>query len=126
MPKIQIVFYRDDDGSVPVLDLLERVGRRDMRAYLKCRTRIELLRDEGIGLRRPMCDYLGNGIYELRILFGHVNYRVLYFFDGATAAILAHGLMKEAAIPPRDLAQAVARKENYIQDPEGHSYYEQD
>jgi hypothetical protein len=31
-------------------------------------------------LRRPEADYLQDGIYELRVGFQHVNYRMLYFF----------------------------------------------
>ena len=38
MPRTEVVFYRDDDGSVPVLDWL---GGLPPKARLKCLVRIE-------------------------------------------------------------------------------------
>jgi hypothetical protein len=86
MPQIEVVFYRDDDGSVPVLDWLDRL---DDRARAKCVVRIERLKELGHELRRPEADYLRDGIYELRIRLQSVSYRILYFFHGRTAAVLA-------------------------------------
>lgn len=124
MPKIQIVFYRDDDGSVPVRDWLQGVRRRDERAFVKCLARIALLESDGNELRRPLCDYLRDGIYELRIGFGSVNYRILYFFSGRIAAILAHGIEKEGKVPDRDIERAIARKTRFEDSPEKHGYEE--
>jgi len=125
MPRIEVVFYRDEDGTVPVLDWLDEVRRRDKRAFAKCYVRIQLLQSEGHELRRPHCDYLRDGIYELRIRFGTVNYRILYFFSGQIAAILAHGLGKEGKVSDRDIELAIARKERFEKDPGRHSYEEE-
>ena len=125
MPRIEVVFYRDEDGTVPVLDWLDEVRRRDKRAFAKCYVRIQLLQFEGHELRRPYCDYLRDGIYELRIRFGAVNYRILYFFSGQIAAILAHGLEKESKVSDRDIELAIARKERFEKDPGRHSYEEE-
>ncbi len=38
-------------------------------------------------------DYLRDGIYELRAKHIHVQYRILYFFDGQNIAILAHAII---------------------------------
>jgi len=124
VPRIEIVFYRDDDGSVPVLEWLRTIRRQEKRAYAKCRVRIGLLESEGHELRRPLCDYLRDGIYELRVRFGAVNYRMLYSFFGQTAAILVRGLMKEDRVPDRDIEIALARKERFESNPEGHTYAE--
>jgi phage-related protein len=75
----------------------------------------------GHELRRPITENLSNDIYELRIRFGSVNYRILYFFHGRTAAILAHGLTKEAKVPDKDINIAVERRKKYIADPKEHS-----
>ncbi len=123
---MDVVFFKDTDGSVPVMDWLDEVvARRDLRIAAKCRVRIELLQDQGEKLRRPYADYLQDGIYELRIAFGTVNYRILYFFSGSEAVIvLAHGLTKEAEIPPRDIQIAVKRRELFEGDPKRYTYHE--
>jgi phage-related protein len=77
---------------VPVLKWLDRLP---LKVQDKCRVRIERLRDLGHELRRPEADYLRDGIYELRVGFTGMNYRILYFFYGQIAAVLSHGLVKE-------------------------------
>lgn len=124
MPKVKVEFYRDDDGTVPVLDWLEGLRRKEERVYAKCLTRIALLGSEGHELRRPLCDYLRDGIYELRIRFGTVNYRILYFFRGQDAVVLAHGLTKEDRVPDKDIELALSRRLMIVNDPEGHTYDE--
>ena len=121
MPKIAVVFYQEDAGTVPVLDWLDRVPAK---VQDKCRLRIERLRDLGHELRRPEMDYLRDGIYELRVGFRSMNYRMLYFFHGRVAAVLAHGLIKEREVPPRDIEEAIRRKRRFELDPERHTYKE--
>ena len=93
MPKTTVVFYQDAPDTVPVLGWLDSLPAK---AQDKCRVRIERLRDLGHELRRPEADFLRDGIYELRIRLGTTNYRILYFFHGRIAAVLAHGLVKES------------------------------
>ena len=64
MPRTKVVFYKEDDGSVPMLDWLDSL--RD-QAVDKCTVRIERLAALGHELRRPEADLLRDGIYELRI-----------------------------------------------------------
>ncbi len=86
--------------------------------------RIERLKALGHGLRRPEADYLRDGIYELRFGFRSMNYRILYFFHGRVAAVLAHGLVNEREVPPREIEEAVQRKRKFELDPERHTYKE--
>ena len=79
--------------------------------------RIERLRDLGHELRRPEADYLHDGIYELRVGLRGMNYRMLYFFHGRVAAVLAHGLAKEREVPPREIKEAIRRKHKFELDP---------
>jgi phage-related protein len=120
-PKISVVFYQEDAKIVPVLDWLDRLPAR---AQDKCRVRIERLRDLGHELRRPEADYLRDGIYELRVGLQGMNYRMLYFFHGRVAAVLAHGLVKEREVPPREIEEAIRRKRKFELDPERHTYKE--
>lgn len=119
MPKIAVVFYQEDGETVPVLDWLDRLPEK---AQDKCRVRIERLRDLGHELRRPEADR--DGIYELRIGFRGMNYRMLYFFHGRIAAVLAHGLVKEREVPPREIEEAIRRKRMFELNPERHTYKE--
>ena len=121
MPKISVVFYQEDPKTVPVLDWLD--GLPD-KAQDKCRVRIERLRDLGHELRRPEADYLRDGIYELRVGFQGMSDRMLYFFHGRIAAVLAHGLVKEREVPPREIEEAIRRKRMFETSPKRHTYKE--
>ena len=90
----------------------------------KCVIKIERLRELGHELRRPEADLLRDGIYELRIGRAGINYRILYFFHGKIAAILAHGLMKEREVPDKDIRLALERKRLFERDPDAYTYVE--
>lgn len=122
MPRNDVFFYQDAPGDVPVLDWLMELDRRDRRARMKCQAAIERLQDIGHELRRPQADLLRDGIYELRIRVGRVNYRILYFFHNRNVALLAHGLTKEKAVPTVDIDRAIARKRRYEAAPDAHRY----
>ena len=121
MPQIQVTFYQDEDGSVPILEWFELLPEK---ALDKCRVKLERLRDLGHELRRPEADYLRDGIYELRVRVGSVNYRMLYFFHENIAAVVSHGLTKEKRVSPKDIDRAVAAKQRFVQDPRRHTHQE--
>lgn len=121
LPRTRVVFYKERDGSVPVLEWLDTLSARIQD---KCVVKIERLREVGHELRRPEADLLRNGIYELRIGREGMNYRILYFFHGRTAAVLAHGLVKEREVPTKDIQVALERKRSFEQDPHTHTYRE--
>jgi hypothetical protein len=119
VPRTRVVFYCEADGTAPVLDWLRSLPPK---AQDKCVVRIERLAELGHELRRPEADLLRDKIYELRVGLQGQNYRILYFFHGATAAVLAHGLVKERAVPPADIERAIKRRERFEADPEIHTY----
>ena len=121
MPRTRVVFYRDSEGRVPVLEWLDTLPAN---VQDKCVVKIERLRERGHELRRPEADLLRNGIYELRIGRVGANYRILYFFQGRVAAILAHALIKEREVPDKDIRLALERKRFFEQDPDTHTYRE--
>jgi phage-related protein len=124
MPRTQVIFFKEDDGTVPVRDWLLELRRRQRRAFAKCVVRIQRLAELGHELRRPETDLLRDGIYELRARDGRVNYRMLYFFHGQNVAILAHGLVKEDKVPKSDIDRAVRRKQAFESAPAAHTYEE--
>jgi len=124
MPKTEVLFYQDANGTSPVVDWLTDLRRMDAVAYAKCAAVIERLQQSGFELRRPTADMLRDGIRELRAKKGHVNYRILYFFHGKNVAILAHALTKEDVVPAIDIDRAVARKAAFEANPSKHTYRE--
>lgn len=121
MPRTLVVFYQDRNGNVPVLEWLDALPTKIQD---KCVVKIERLRELGHELRRPEADLLKQGIYELRIGREGMNYRILYFFHGRVAAVLAHGLIKEREVPAKDIEKALERKRQFEQDPTTHTYRE--
>lgn len=125
MPQIEVVFYQESPGDVPVLDWLRELQDFDRRAFARCVARVNRLAGAGHELRRPEADFLRDGIYELRIRIGRVNYRILYFFHGRTAAVLAHALTKEDVVPSVEIERALRRRKAFVAGPESHTYREE-
>lgn len=121
MPRTAILFYRDDDGTVPVVEWLAILPAK-VRA--KCVVKIERLAELGHELRRPEADLLRDKIYELRIGLQGINYRILYFYHDSAVAILAHGIVKERVVPPKEIDRAIERKRKFEQAPADHTYKE--
>lgn len=122
MPRTRVIFFKDEDGSAPVLEWLKDLQDANPKAWANCRARIELLNMFGHELRRPAADFLRDGIYELRAKQGHVQYRILYFFHGRNVAVLAHSLTKEDSIPSVDVERALKRKRLFERNPKAHTY----
>jgi phage-related protein len=122
VPKTTVVLYREEDGSCPFLDWY---GELPVKAQAKCLLRLERLRELGHELRRPEADYLRDGIYELRVRCQHVHFRILYFFHGTAAAVVSHGIVKEGAVPAKEIDRAIQRKMRFEADPAGHSHSEE-
>jgi len=121
MPRTNVWLYRDDEGTVPLLEWLDGLPQK---VRDKCRIKIERLKELGYELRRPEADYLRDGIYELRVKFQRVNYRMLYFFHRDIAAVLSHGLVKERQVPTKQIGRAVEHRLKFEKDPEIHTHEE--
>jgi phage-related protein len=119
MPATKVIFFRERDATVPVLDWLDGLP---MKARIKCVARLQRLADLGHELRRPDADLLRDGIYELRIKLQTQNYRLLYFFHGRMAAVVSHGLQKERVVPPSEIELAIRRKRAFEANPAKHTY----
>lgn len=119
MPPTSVILYLEADGSVPLTDWLDTIPRP---ARAKCAAALHRLELLGHELRRPEADYLRDGIHELRVRLRRVNYRMLYFFHGRSAAVVSHGLVKEAAVPVRAIERAIQRKSQFEIDPKKHTF----
>ena len=120
MPATQVVFFREENGKVPLIDWLAALPSM---ARAKCMVRLGRLEELGHELRRPEVEYLRDGIYEVRTKHASVNYRMLYFFHGRTAAIVSHGITKQrAAVPLKEIEKAVQRKIAFDAHPQRHTF----
>jgi phage-related protein len=101
LPQVQVVYYQEDDETVPMKAWMEAL-RSQPKHRVKCIEWIGLLRDYGHDLRRPTADYLRDGIYELRVRFQKIQYRMIYFFYGRERAVITHGITKQTdKVPPK-------------------------
>ena len=119
MPRVKLVMFRESDGSVPLLDWLDTLQPKPLD---KCRVWLRRLRDHGHELRRPTADYLRDGIYELRVGLQGVNYRILYFYHGRDLVVACHGLVKERAVPPKEIDKAVVCMNQFGRSPAKHTH----
>src|ERR1035438_1358911 len=77
VPRTKLVYYLEEDGTVPIIDWLAGLPRK---ATVKCLVYLARLESEGHELRRPIADTLRDGIHELRPSLAGVQYQILNFF----------------------------------------------
>ncbi len=118
MPPANLIVFCEAGGASPFIDWF---GALPNHAKDKVTVRLRRLRELGHELRRPEADYLRDGIWELRASIRGVHYRVLYFFHGRVAAVMAQGLVKERRVPDREIEIAVRRKALFEADPQRHT-----
>jgi phage-related protein len=114
MPRTNVVFFREEDGAVPLIRWLDELPSK---VQVKCLVRLKRLEDLGHELRRPEADLLRDGVHELRVGLQGIHYRILYFFHGQDAVVISHGLTKERRVPPAEIDAALERKTRYEADP---------
>lgn len=119
MPRTCIVIFQEEVGKVPLLECLDGLSPK---LQDKCIEKIERLAANGYDLRRPHCDILERGIYELRARQGNIRYRILYAFVGKNVVLLSHGCFKTKKVPKKEIRRAISNLEKYKQDPEAHTY----
>ena len=99
-----IYYFLDERGNSPIEEFMYSLPIKEKEKILAY---ISELLKEGHNLRRPMADYLGHGIYELR----PKNNRIFYFFFLRDSAVLLHAIKKKTyEIPESDLNICIKRK----------------
>jgi phage-related protein len=99
-----IYYYMDLGGRRPVKEFISSLPVKD-RA--KVFAYFNELKVQGHNMRRPMADYLRDGIYELR----PKHNRIFYFFYMKDKVVLVHAIRKFILkIPEQDLELCIKRK----------------
>ena len=119
MAATELVYFQETDGSVPLIEWFDTLP---IKVIQKCEAKLGRLEQLGHELRRPEADCLRNEVYELRASYQGVHYRMLYFFYGRKVVIVSHGLVKERAVPPREIDLAVKRKRSFEAKPDRHTF----
>lgn len=119
MPQVQLLFYREEAGNVPMVEWMQPIPKMAMD---KCRKRLELLKNLGHEIQWPYADFLRDGIYELKLSHGSQLYRRLYFYHGRLAVVISHGLIKESKVPEIEIEHALNRMRKFRVNPQKHSF----
>ena len=120
MPKTEVLFFANSDGTCPFMQWFTLLHEG---AQNKCIVKIERLSERGFELRRPEADLLRDGIYELRASRQGIHYRMLYFFH-RNKAVIWTGLVKESKVPDIQINRAIEAKKLYESSPTRHTYIE--
>jgi phage-related protein len=99
-----VYYFVDRDGVKPVNEFIDSLTQKEQA---KVYAYITELKKQGNNLRRPMVDYLEDGIYELR----PKDNRIFYFFYLRDRIVLVHAIRKHVKkVPENDLRLCIKRK----------------
>ena len=107
MSRKTVVYYPDGRGETPALQVLLALPPDDQQ---KAFAYVSYLEEQGERLRRPIAEYLGDRIYELR----PKQVRILYAFVGQFAVILHAFRKKTGPVPPSEKRLAQARLADFM------------
>ncbi len=109
----RLIFYRNISGQCPVEKFIEGLPDEDATEVVAS---IAALRELGNKARRPLSDYLEDGIYEVRARRLHRQFRVLYTFADKRTILLLTGFVKKTkAVPAKEIKKAKALKKEYLE-----------
>ncbi|MDD5226914.1 MAG: type II toxin-antitoxin system RelE/ParE family toxin [Candidatus Omnitrophica bacterium] len=109
-PRYEALFYMKAGGECPMDGFLDALP---VKVRAKIAKWIELLEEQGPDLPRPYADALRDKIRELRVKFGSVQYRLLYFFM-EKKVILTHGFVKRTdQVPKAEIEKALSAMEDF-------------
>jgi putative component of toxin-antitoxin plasmid stabilization module len=112
--------YRTKNRRVPVAAALRDLCRTERRAAAKCIALIERLRECGTDLRGKLAAYLKNGVWELRVSAGSIEYRIAYAAE-AGVLVLLHGFRAHVADDAREYDRAIDRLAEFRANPDLHT-----
>lgn len=107
-----VEFYQAPGGGHPAAEFLEGLEKR---ARAKAAKWLQLLEERGPGLPRPYAAVLEDGIHELRVAFGRLEIRVLYFIEDRHIVLTGGFLKKTQAVPAQEIRRAQKCRADWLQ-----------
>ena len=109
---MEVKFYETENGTKPAQEFLDTLEPKMLAKMLRT---IDLLEANGIALRGPYSEPLGDGIFELRAQQGSDITRVLYFFQIGDKAYLTNGFVKKTQkTPPSEKELALKYRADHL------------
>lgn len=106
---MQAVFYRESDGTEPVLDVLKSLPDRKRAVIENQLDRLNIQAPDEPPLPQPWTSQIEGELREFRAHYGDEHYRVLYRRSG-NLLVLLHLIRKTTrGVPKRDIAIAKGR-----------------
>lgn len=104
----KVIYYPDARGDTPALEFLLSLSQDEQQ---KAFAYVSYLEERGEGLRRPIAEYLGNKIYELR----PKQIRILYGFVGRELGVILHAFRKKTdVVPSKEKRLAETRLADFV------------
>ena len=110
-PKLEVVFYKTEQGNEPVREWLKDLPKADKKTIGEDIKTVQF----GWPIGMPLVGNLGHGIWEVRIKLNNNRIaRILFFMDDHTM-VLVHGFIKKTQkTPPEEFDLARKRKKLYM------------
>ena len=116
MGDYEVLFFEGPDGECPTEEFLSGLP---VKVQAKTSKWLEMLSRQGPNLPRPYADSVRDKIRELRLGFGGMQYRFLYFFHGKKV-VVTHGFVKKTdEVPESEIARAQKLRSGFYQRLEG-------
>jgi phage-related protein len=106
LKRIRAEFFQSDRGREPVRDFLKAIPKSDRRVIGEDIRAVEF----GWPIGMPVCDHLGNRLYEVRSSAGKKEYRVLFSVYGDRMILLHVFVKKTQKTPAREIVVAMNRR----------------
>jgi phage-related protein len=113
-----IGFYVKESGKCPLEDFLSSKPDKLRAKFVKQMT---VLEEAGPRLGRPYAAPLGDGIFELRLVFDGSQYRAFFFFQDLTEygilerIIITHSIAKKTQRVPRpEIDRAIRYRADHL------------
>ncbi len=107
----ELIFYTTHRDEAPALKFLLSLGPKPQA---KAQKLILYLQQQGPDLPRPYADTLRGKIRELRMEYGSLQMRFLYFFEGKSIVLVSGFLKKTSEVPEEEIARAERRMAEWL------------
>ena len=108
MNSFSLNFFKEDDGTKPVGVFIKNLKNNEglQAKLISDLNRLEIL---GNKAKEPLSKHVEGDIFECRTIFGNLNVRTLYFFDGEKIIVATNSFFKKQQKTPRDQIELAKR-----------------